>query len=188
MSTWVWIVIVVAIIVALAVIGAAMLARRRAVQNQRTRLRQKFGPEYDRLAESGGDGRATAELTEREQLRSRLDIVPLPRQDRERYRESWHEVQQQFVDEPSVALHRADSLVGEVMQKRGYPLDDFEQRAADISVDHPQVVENYRAAHAISLADVDNRATTEDLRQAMVHYRALFDELLETRETAERSA
>jgi hypothetical protein len=181
-------VIVVAIVAALAVIGATMLTRRRAVQNQRTRLRQKFGPEYDRLAESGDDGRATAELAQREQLRSRLDIVPLSPEDRDHYRESWHAVQQQFVDEPSIALRRADSLVAEVMRKRGYPLDDFEQRAADVSVDHPQVVENYRAAHAISLADVDNQATTEDLRQAMVHYRALFDELLETRETAGRSA
>jgi len=188
MATWVWVVIAIAIIAAVAVIAAAIATRRRVERNQRARLRQQFGPEYDRLAEQGGDGQATAELAEREKLRERLDIVPLSAGDRDGYRKSWRDVQEQFVDEPSTALHRADRLVGGVMRKRGYPLDDFERRAADISVDHPQVVENYRAAHGISLADADNSATTEDLRQAMVHYRALFDELLETRETAGRSA
>lgn len=187
MPTWAWIVIAIAAVVVIVLVAAAIM-RRRTEQKRASRLRQRFGPEYDRLAGRDGDREAAAELSRREEMRERLDIVPLPADERDRYLDSWGEVQQQFVDEPSTALHRADRLVAEVMRKRGYPLDDFEQRAADISVDHPEVVENYRAAHRISVADAESSASTEDLRQAMVHYRALFEELLETERTARRGA
>lgn len=179
MSDWVWIVIVVAVLVALALgVWVFAMGRRRA------RLRDRFGPEYDRaVSEQGGRRGGEAELARREEQRERLDIVPLSPEARERYAESWREVQTGFVDEPSQALTEADRLVTEVMRERGYPMDEFDRRVADVSVDHPQVVENYRAAHAIHGANEKGEASTEDLRQAVVHYRALFTELLETRES-----
>jgi hypothetical protein len=179
MSEWVWIVIVVAVLVALALgVWVFAMGRRRA------RLRDRFGPEYDRaVSEQGGRRGGEAELARREEQRERLDIVPLSPEARERYVESWREVQTGFVDEPSQALTEADRLVTDVMRERGYPMDEFDRRVADVSVDHPQVVEHYRAAHAIHGANEKGEASTEDLRQAVVHYRALFTELLETRES-----
>ena len=174
MDTWVWIVIAAAAvaIVLLAIWWAAARKRRTS------ELREGFGPEYDRtVEESGSRRRGESELTERRDRRQELDIRPLAPGTRDRFSNRWSTVQERFVDDPNAALREAHGLVVEVMRERGYPTDDFEQRAADVSVDHPHVVENYRSAHAITeRGDAD----TEDQRQAMVHYRGLFDELLET--------
>lgn len=174
MDTWVWIVIVAAavFVVLLAIAWAASRKRRTA------HLQEGFGPEYDRTVEEAGSRRkAESELTDREKRREELDIRPLASASRDRFAGRWSGVQERFVDDPSQALRDAHVLVVEVMRERGYPTDDFEQRAADVSVDHPHVVENYRSAHAITeRSDAD----TEEQRQGMVHYRALFDELLET--------
>jgi hypothetical protein len=185
MPTWAWIIIAVA--VALVVAGgiAAYIAR----QNRTKRLQERFGPEYDRTVSDRGKQRAAEdELAERERRREQLDIVPLSPEARDKYAESWHDVQTRFVDDPPGAVDDADRLVTDVLQERGYPMDDFDERAADISVDHPNVVENYRAAHAIYLEQQNGGGSTEDLRQAFVHYRALFEELLETREPAREEA
>jgi hypothetical protein len=180
MPVWAWILIVIAVLVVLAVIAWAGTSRRRS-----QRLRERFGSEYGRAIEERGDRReAEAELERREEKRERLDIVPLTPEARDRYVASWRDVQARFVDDPPGALSDVDSLVERVMRDRGYPIDEFDDRAADISVDHPEVVENYRAGHAVYLANERGDATTEDLRQAVIHYRALFEELLETRDEA----
>jgi FtsZ-interacting cell division protein ZipA len=166
---------IVIVVVLLVVLG--LFAAR---QQRSRRLRQQFGPEYDRTVDAAGDRRqAESELRERTERRQRLDIVPLDPADRDRYLEAWRQTQARFVDEPAEATREADRLITAVMRQRGYPIDDFEQRAADISVDHPQVVDDYRAAHAIAAANERSDASTEDLRQALVHYRSLFEELLE---------
>jgi hypothetical protein len=174
METWVWIVIAAAVVVAI-----VLLATWAAKRKQRTsRLQEGFGPEYDRtVEETGSRRRAESELTDREKRREELDIRPLAPGARDRFADRWRIVQERFVDDPDGALREAHELVVLVMRERGYPTDDFEQRAADVSVDHPHVVENYRAAHAISERD---DADTEEQRRGLVHYRALFDELLET--------
>ena len=153
--------------------------RRRSRQ-----LRERFGPEYDRLvSERGNHTRAEDELLRREQRVRHYDIRPIPDLERERYAAAWRDVQADFVDAPADAVARADDLVAEVMSRRGYPVADFEERAADLSVDHPHVVEHYRAAHGLAERSRRSEADTEDLRQAMVHYRALFEDLLERRVT-----
>jgi hypothetical protein len=177
MEAWGWIVIVV---VALAVVGAAWWigTRRRS-----TRLRERFGPEYERaMSRADTPAEAEAELEAREVRRGQLDIRPLEPDERERFLLEWKEVQAKFVDDPTGTVGAADRLVSEVMLARGYPMDDFERRASDVSVDHPNVVENYRAAHAVYRTTQQGKAQTEDLRKAFVHYRALFAELLETRD------
>ena len=184
MDTWVWIVIAIAAVV---VVGLVVWT---ALRSRRTRtLREGFGPEYDRtVAEAPSKREAEAELDERRKRREELDIRPLSPGARERYVETWRETQARFVDDPAGAIGEADTLIQEVMRERGYPVENFDQRAADLSVDHPDVVSNYRAAHGISVAHERGKASTEDLRQALIHYRSLFDELLETRgegETAE---
>jgi hypothetical protein len=173
------------IVLALVVIG---LAAWILLQNRRSKhLRSKFGPEYQRTLHEYGDRRkAEADLERREARVERLDLRPLAPQDRDRFVQAWKTDQSRFVDDPKKAVVEADRLVMEVMRVRGYPVGDFEQRAADVSVDHPQVVEHYRAAHSIALDEQRGKATTEDLRRAMVHYRALFAELLETQETGVR--
>jgi hypothetical protein len=176
-DVWIWVPIAVAIVVVLLLVAFAVRKRQqdKAVQKQ-------FGPEYERtVAETGSHRQAVSELRERAERRQQLEIRPLDPAAAHGYDQSWQGAQSAFVDYPGEAIRRADSLIAQVMQKRGYPVEDFEQRAADISVDHPAVVDNYRAAHAIALANAEGNATTEDLRQAMVHYRALFEELLETR-------
>jgi hypothetical protein len=179
MPEWLWIVIAVAALVILALGVWVVMSRQR-----RERLRGRFGPEYDRAVSEHGSRRgAEAELARREEQRERLDIVPLSPAARERYSESWRELQTRFVDEPSRSVTEADRLVTDVMRERGYPMDEFDQRVADVSVDHPEVVEHYRAAHSIHLANEGGEASTEDLRQGVVHYRALFNELLDTRES-----
>jgi hypothetical protein len=177
MPIWAWILIVVAVVLA-AALAVVVLKRQ-----QTARLRQRFGPEYDRTVEKRGDRRqAEAELGSRVERRERLEIRPLSPEARERYMESWRRVQANFVDDPSRAVTNADQLVGSVMSERGYPMDDFEQQADDISVDHGEVVERYRSAHGIATKNEEGQATTEDLRQAIKHYRALFEELLEPAE------
>ena len=174
MSGWLWIVIVVAVLVLIAVVAWRALASRRTRS-----LQDRFGPEYERATETAGSRRqAEAELAAREERREQLTIRPLPTEARRRYASQWQVVQVQFVDSPVAAVSSADALVTTVMTDRGYPLDDFEQRAADVSVDHPELVGNYRRAREISRLSADGRATTEELRQAMTHYRSLFDELL----------
>jgi hypothetical protein len=175
MPVWAWIVIGVLLVAAVALIAWAAWQRSRT-----RRLQQRFGPEYERAIEEREDKRqAEAELTARERRRSELDIRPLDPSDRERYSEEWRRVQAEFVDHPVEAVREADRLVGDVMRERGYPMEDFDQRAADVSVDHPHLVNNYRTAHNISLASDRSEASTEDLRKAMVHFRSLFAELLE---------
>src|SRR5919202_6168559 len=178
MDTWVWIVIAIAAFVVLALVLWSTLRTRRTKA-----LREGFGPEYDRtVAEAPSKREAEAELDERRKRREELDIRPLSPGARDRYVEEWRETQARFVDDPAGAIGDADTLIQQVMRDRGYPVEDFDQRAADVSVDHPEVVNNYRAAHGISIAHERGRASTEDLRQALIHYRSLFDELLETRE------
>lgn len=148
-------------------------------------LRARFGTEYEHTVQTvGGKRKAEAELDARQERVRRLHIKPLAEVQLNRYRESWRGVQTRFVDDPRRAVSEADRLVADVMNARGYPVGGFEQNAADISVDHPAVVTNYRAAHDIASRSADGQASTEDLRQALIHYRALFDDLLETRETA----
>jgi hypothetical protein len=185
MPTWSWVVIAVAvvIVVALAVIVVLSMSRRKRTD----RLRSHFGPEYDRaVGESGDQGTAEKELVARERKRQKLDIVALAPELRAKYAEDWHTVQTAFVDNPSRAVGDADRLVTQVMRERGYPIDDFDQRAADISVDHPNVVEHYRAAHVIHLAQEKADVGTEAQREAFVHYRALFEKLLETEHKTEK--
>jgi hypothetical protein len=175
MPSWVWVLIAIAAVALLAVIVWQALSRRRT-----GRLQQQFGPEYDRALTSADSKReAEAELQAREERRQQLEIRPLSQATRDRYLQSWQNVQAQFVDDPRGAVASADSLIQSVMAERGYPVEDFEQRAADVSVDHPQVVENYRHGHRLAQASADGQDSTEDLRQAMRHYRALFDELVE---------
>lgn len=175
MDAWVWVVIAVAAIVVIGLLAWAATRKRRTDQ-----LRDRFGPEYERTVGEAGDRRtAESDLLDRQKRREELDIRPLQPAARERYTTSWQETQRRFVDAPADAVREADALVSQVMRERGYPIDDFEQRAADISVDHPHLVENYRSARAIAERSGSGKAGTEDLRQALVHYRALFDELLE---------
>jgi len=150
-------------------------------KKQRTKqLQSQFGPEYDRTIESADSRRkAESELAARQERREQLDIRPLSSAARERYTTQWQTVQAQFVDNPSGAVGSADTLIQSVMADRGYPVDDFEGRAADVSVDHPHVVENYREGHRLAQQCANGNGSTEELRQAMRHYRALFDELVE---------
>jgi hypothetical protein len=175
MQPWVW------IIVAIAVVVVAAVAYWYSQQRNQRALRQRFGGEYDRSVQTLGDERrAQEELQRRAERVEHLQLRPLSPEDRQRFGDSWQSVQAMFVDDPGRATRDADALVTEVMRLRGYPIADFEQRAADVSVDHPAVVEHYRAADAIARRNEGGEATTEDMRQALVHYRALFQELLET--------
>jgi hypothetical protein len=185
MPTWAWIVI--AIAAAVIIIGAIAWSASRA--RRRRGLQERFGGEYDRtVADAPSRREAEAELSEREQRRDELDIRPLEESSRDRYASEWQNTQARFVDDPEEAVGEADRLIQRVMLERGYPVDDFEQRANDLSVDHPDVISNYRAAHGISIANERGKASTEDLRTAMVHYRALFAELLETEPAETREA
>jgi hypothetical protein len=177
MPGWAWALIVIAVVVAVGFVTW------RALIDRRTRaLRDRFGPEYDRTVDGSQSKReAEADLAARAERRDALEITPLPPGARERYVSEWQRVQARFVDDPEGAAREADMLIQSVMQDRGYPMDDFDQRAADVSVDHPQVVEAYRGAHRLTRASALGDGTTEDLRRAMQHYRALFDELVEER-------
>lgn len=157
---------------------AALLILRKRKSDQ---LKQRFGPEYDRVVQQHGNtSKAEAVLSEREKRVEKFAIHPLPAGDRERYADEWAGVQKRFVDDPSMAVTEADKLVTKVMTARGYPMGDFEQRAADVSVTYPGVVQNYRSARTIVVGHGNGQSTTEGLRQAMVYFRSLFDELLDS--------
>jgi hypothetical protein len=174
MAALVWLIVVLVVVLALAAIVWRRVSKRRTEG-----LKEAFGPEYERSkTEAGSRRKGESELAARQTRREGLDIRPLAPEARDRYSASWVQVQGRFVDEPGVAVTEADRLVSAVMRDRGYPMDEFGQRSADLSVDLPHVVEDYRAAHAISMANDHGKASTEDLRQAFVHYRSLFDELL----------
>lgn len=173
MTTTQIVLVVLAVLVVAAVVGLLLAQRRRS------RLQEQFGPEYDRAVEGGDRREAERDLRERAQRREKLDIRPLPASERKAFADRWRAAQADFVDRPGLAIQSADLLVAEVMSRRGYPVGDFDQQARDVSVDHGHVVEEYRLAHEISERNDRNEASTEDLRQAMVHYRALFADLLD---------
>ena len=180
-----WVIVAVLVVALIVVIG---LVTREMRRRQSARLQRRFGPEYARTVTQRGDrSKAEAELLAREKRVEKLKIISLSPQDRARFSEDWRMLQTRFVDNPRGVVVDADRLVRELMVKRGYPMSDFEHRAADISVDHPRVVDAYRSARAIAIRDERGEATTEELRKAVVYYRALFDELLEVRPRKEPS-
>ena len=173
-------VIVLAAVVVILIIAGAVWLYVRQRRSTTADLRQKFGPEYDRaVLAHGSERKAESNLTEREKRVEKLKIRDLDPIEHERFSRQWKSVQSHFVDSPKGAVAEADDLVSSVMKARGYPISDFDQRSADISVDHPRLVENYRSAHDIALRVGKAEATTEDLRTAMVHYRSLFEELVQ---------
>ena len=176
--------IVAAVIVILSLVAWLYVRKRRRTT---AGLKQKFGPEYDRaVLTHGSERKAESKLEAREKRVEKLKIRDLDPTEHERFSKRWEAVQSRFVDSPKGAVAEADDLVSSVMKARGYPVSDFDQRAADISVDHPRVVENYRSAHAIALRVGKDAATTEDLRTAMIHYRSLFEELVQAPAVVER--
>ncbi|MEW9548462.1 hypothetical protein [Nonomuraea sp. NPDC050783] len=180
MTTSVWVAVVVVAVVALAAVGYFVGQR----QKRRNHLRERFGPEYERVVSERENRReAEQELLAREERLNELDIRPLAPEARDAYANRWTTVQERFVDAPMAAVTEADQLVTSVMAERGYPTEDFEQRLSDLSVRHASTLDHYRAAHEISGRAARKEASTEELRQAMVHYRALFEELLQ--ETAQ---
>jgi hypothetical protein len=179
------------VLVAVLIVIAAVLVWLYLRNRRRTTagLRQKFGPEYDRaVLAHGSERKAESKLEAREKRVEMLKIRDLDPTEHEHYSKLWEAVQLRFVDSPKGAVAEADDLVSSVMKTRGYPVSDFDQRATDISVDHPRVVENYRSAHEIALRLGKDQATTEDLRTAMIHYRSLFEELVQVPTTAARKA
>ncbi len=175
---------ILAVIVVLIAVAVYLLLQRKKSRE----LEQRFGPEYGRTVEElGSRPKAEAELRNRQKRVEKLNIVPLAPGEAARYAQAWRALQGRFVDNPKGVLQEADELVQDLMLKRGYPMADFEGRAADVSVDHPGVVEHYRAAQAIAVRDQRGEADTEDMRKAVVHYRALFDELLEVQHPRQES-
>ena len=165
-------------IVAIVLVGGLLFFNKRRSDH----LRERFGSEYERqVEESGSRSKAEADLAEREKRVSKLTIQPLSPADQDRFLDRWTKVQATFVDDPERSIDYADALLAEVMSARGYPVSDFEQRAGDISVDHPNVVQHYRAGHDIAVRHSRGEASTDDLRQALIHYRALFEELVTER-------
>ena len=186
MSGGLIIAIVVAVLVVLVVAAVVVVGQRK---RQSKELQERFGSEYEREIERTGDKKeAEGRLRQREERRAELEIRPLEAGARERYAQEWRQLQARFVDQPEQAVRDSDRLVAEVMRERGYPVDDFDRRAQDISVDHPEVAENYRSAHAIAERTERGDSSTEELRQATVHYRSLFEELLETHVGGRRGA
>jgi hypothetical protein len=180
---------IIALLVLVALILVGWLVARGQRERQSRRLRARFGREYGHVvAERGDSAKAEAELRARETRVERLHIVPLAPAEAARFTEAWDHLQSRFVDDPKDAVAEADGLVRDLMVTRGYPMADFERRAADISVDHPSLVEAYRTAHAIAGRDRRGEASTEELRKAVVYYRELFEELLEVRDPKARVA
>ena len=178
-DTQTWIILAGIVVLALIALAAWFFYQKK----QSHRLQQRFGTEYGRTVdELGSETKAESELKAREKRVERLNLVPLAPSEAAKFSQDWKVLQGRFVDNPKGVVVQADQLVRELMLKRGYPMGDFERRAADISVDHPAVVDNYRAAQAIAARDERGEANTEELRKAVVHYRALFNELLEVRE------
>ena len=179
METQSWIIVAALMALILVALGACVYIRRKKSH----KLQERFGPEYDRtVSELGSRTKGESELKSREKRVERLAILPLAPSEAARFSDAWQALQGRFVDNPKGVVIQAEQLVRELMEKRGYPMGDFERRAGDISVDHPDVVANYRSAQAIAMRDQKGAADTEELRKAVVHYRALFDELLEVRE------
>jgi hypothetical protein len=179
------VIIPVAVLVVIAAVLVWLYVRQR--KHTTAGLRHKFGSEYDRAVSAhGSERKAESKLEDREKRVEELKIRDLDPTERERFSKRWEAVQSRFVDSPRGAVSEADDLVSSVMKSRGYPVSDFDQRAADISVDHPRVVANYRSAHEIALRN--DQATTEDLRTAMIHYRSLFEELVQVPTSVERKA
>ena len=175
-NTYLIVVVVLVVVLLGAILAVAFSGRKRS-----QRLQERFGPEYEHTVQSlGNEKKAQTELDERQKHVAALNIHPLSVSERDRYLADWTAVQSKFVDEPGQAIVDADHLIMEVMQVRAYPVSDFEQRAADISVNYPTLVSNYRAARVIALKNEQHQADTEELRQAMIYYRSLFEELLET--------
>ena len=174
MSTWLWAVLVIAVVI------VAMLILVTAIRSRRSeRLREGFGPEYDRAIDRAGDrGAGEAELRDRKARHDELELRPLAPLARKHFMDAWQGTQAEFVDDPAVAISDADRLIQSVMLDRGYPVEDFDDRAALVSVDHPRVVERYRRAHTIAIANAGGDTDTEQLRIAMQDYRALFEELV----------
>ncbi|HEY6495934.1 MAG TPA: hypothetical protein VIZ43_21850 [Trebonia sp.] len=173
MATWVWVVIAIAVVVVVVLAAVALRRQRTAV------LRDRFGSEYDRAIENHEDQRAAeADLRAREKERAQFDVRPLPEATRVNFAGEWRVLQERFLDEPAESADAADSLITRVMEARGYPMKDFDAQAELISVDHPDTVENYRFAHAVQQRAHTQQASTEDLREALLRYRSLFDELL----------
>jgi len=178
MSSTVLFLIIAAVLIIAALVVAGVIYHQQQ-SRRRHYLRERFGPEYDRLVAATGSSRtAERELEARAQRAAAFHIRALSAEERAGFSTRWQQVQAEFVDNPKASLSHADDLLGEVMGARGYPVQDFEQRAADLSVDHPVVVQHYHAAHGIALRHRKGETTTEDLRQAMIHYRALFQELV----------
>jgi hypothetical protein len=176
MPTWAWVLVVVAVVVVVAAVLWQWSVRRRTEH-----LRGQFGSEYDRAVESADSRReAEAELAAREERHEGFELRPLSASARDRYVESWRGVQAQFVDDPRTAVASADTMIQSVMQDCGYPVEDFDQRASDLSVDHADVVEHYREGHRLATQSARGDDSTEDLRRAMQHYRALFEELVDS--------
>jgi hypothetical protein len=180
-----WILVGGVIVLAVLALAAWFFAKKR---KQSHRLQQRFGAEYGRTVDAlGGRTKAESDLKAREKRVERLTLSPLTSTEAARFSQAWNALQGRFVDNPKGVVVQADHLVRELMLKRGYPMGDFERRAGDISVDHPTLVEFYRAAQAIAVRDEQGLADTEELRQAVVHYRALFDELLEVKEAKQEA-
>ena len=174
-----------AVVILVIVVAAALYVRKRRATT--AGLRQRFGPEYERAVQThGSERRAEAKLVDREKRVEKLKIRDLDPTERERFSSQWRSVQSRFVDYPKGAVTEADELVSSLMQSRGYPVTNFDQGAADISVDHPRVVDNYRSAHEIALRLRKGEASTEDLRTAMIHYRSLFEDLVQVQTAGER--
>jgi hypothetical protein len=179
LDTQTWIIIAAVVVLGLAALGAWIVYQK----NQSQKLQKRFGPEYGRtVSELGGRTKGESELKAREKRVQGLDIIALAPSEATRFSEAWQALQGRFVDNPKGVVVQAEQLLRELMEKRGYPMGDFERRAGDISVDHPDVVANYRLAQAIAVRERQGTADTEELRKAVVHYRALFDELLEVRQ------
>jgi hypothetical protein len=171
---WIWIALG-----AVAVLIVAGLIARGARRSRSESLRSKFGNEYDHALEAHGNRKkAERDLIERAEQVKKYNIVPLQASDRERFRRDWQKVEQRFIERPTTAVVEADELIADIMRTRGYPMGDFERHAADLSVTHPRIVEHYRAGHGV-IGGTPGSASTEDMRQAMLHYRALFDELID---------
>jgi len=179
LDTQTWIILAAVVVLALVAVAAWLFYQKK----QSHKLQARFGPEYGRTVnELGSRTKGESELKAREKRVERLELLTLTPSEAARFTESWQTLQSRFVDNPKGVVVQAEQLVRELMQKRGYPMGDFEHRAGDISVDHPDVVANYRAAQAIAVRERQGSADTEELRKAVVHYRALFDDLLEVRE------
>jgi hypothetical protein len=181
-----WFIVAALVVIALLALAAWFFSQKK---KQSERLQQRFGAEYGRtVGELGGRTKAESELKAREKRVEDLTITPLAPAEAARFSQAWNALQGRFVDNPKEVVVQADQLVRELMLKRGYPMGDFERRAADISVDHSAVVEHYRAAQAIAARDERGEADTEQLRNAVVHYRVLFDEMLEERAVKQAAA